>query len=111
MPRRSIRRRDIARQCYSAGQHSWSVDNGLPAFRFPFQRCQDRSMFEGNAELSSLATVLDELTHRVTRNAEAAAAAHDEEVASELFAIERALGGASRRLSRLSVSQDRKARR
>ena len=68
-------------------------------------------MSESNAELSSLATVLDELTRRVTRNAEAAAAAHDEEVASELFAIERALGGASRRLSRLSVSQDRKARR
>jgi hypothetical protein len=68
-------------------------------------------MSESNAELSSLATVLDELTHRVTRNAEAAAAAHDEEVASELFAIERALGGASRRLSRLSMSQDRKARR
>ncbi|HEY6623222.1 MAG: hypothetical protein WB765_01340 [Acidimicrobiales bacterium] len=68
-------------------------------------------MPESNAELSSLATVLDELTRRVTHNAEAAAAAHDEEVASELFAIERALGGASRRLSRLSVSQDRKARR
>lgn len=84
---------------------------GLPAFRFRFQRCQDRSMSESNAELSSLATVLDELTRRVTRNAEVAAAAHDEEVASELFAIERALGGASRRLSRLSASQDRKARR
>jgi hypothetical protein len=53
----------------------------------------------------------DELTRRVTLNAEAAAAAHNEEVASELFAIERALGGASRRLSRLSASQDRKARR
>jgi hypothetical protein len=68
-------------------------------------------MSTSNAELSSLATVLDELTRRVTRNAESAAAAHDEEVASELFAIERALGGASRRLSRLSASQDRKARR
>ncbi len=68
-------------------------------------------MSESNAELSSLATQLDELTRRVTHSAEAAAAAHDEEVASELFAIERALGGASRRLSRLSISQDRKARR
>ncbi len=54
------------------------------------------------AELSSLATALDELTRRVTAHADAAHTAKDGETARELFAIERALTTANRRLARLA---------
>ncbi len=60
------------------------------------------------AELSSLATALDELTRRVTVHAEAAHASKDEETARELFAVERALTGANRRLARLTVGRGRR---
>jgi hypothetical protein len=60
------------------------------------------------AELSSLATALDELTRRVTAHADAADAAKDEETARELFAIERALSGANRRLARLAATLGRR---
>jgi hypothetical protein len=53
-------------------------------------------------ELSSIATALEELTRRVTTHAEAADAAKDDEAANELFAIERSMTGAGRRLSRLT---------
>jgi hypothetical protein len=55
------------------------------------------------AELSSLATALDELTRRIVAIADQAAADHDDETASELFAVERALRGANRRLGRLTA--------
>jgi hypothetical protein len=55
-----------------------------------------------SAELSSLATALDELTRRVTLHAESADSAKDEETARELFAIERSLTSANRRLYRLA---------
>jgi hypothetical protein len=61
-----------------------------------------------SAELSSLATALDELTRRVTVHADAADAAKDDEVARELFAIERALNSANRRLTRLSTTLARR---
>jgi len=57
-----------------------------------------------SAELSSLATALDELTRRVTAHAEAADTAKDEDTARELFAIERALNSANRRLTRLAAT-------
>lgn len=60
------------------------------------------------AELSSLATALDELSRRVTEHADAAQARQDEETARELFAIERALNGANRRLSRLATALSRR---
>jgi len=53
------------------------------------------------AELSSLATALDELTQRITAMADDAASQQREDVASELFEVERALAGASRRLSKV----------
>ncbi|HEV3265895.1 MAG TPA: hypothetical protein VG014_10245 [Acidimicrobiales bacterium] len=56
------------------------------------------------AELSSLATALEDLTRRVTAHADAAVGAKDEDMAKELFAIERALMGASRRLTRLTTA-------
>jgi hypothetical protein len=60
------------------------------------------------AELSSLATALDELSRRITVHADAADLAKDEETARELFAIERSLNSANRRLSRLSITLGRR---
>ncbi|MDQ1397568.1 MAG: hypothetical protein QOG64_2827 [Acidimicrobiaceae bacterium] len=53
------------------------------------------------AELSSLATALDELTSRITAMADDAASQQRDDIASELFEIERALTGASRRLMKV----------
>jgi hypothetical protein len=61
-----------------------------------------------SAELSSIATALDELTRRVTAHADAANSAHDEEMARELFAIERSLAAANRRLGRLALALARR---
>jgi hypothetical protein len=60
------------------------------------------------AELSSLATALEELRQRVTTIADQAASDHDDETASELFAVERALRGANRRLGRLTAPHGRR---
>jgi hypothetical protein len=54
------------------------------------------------AELSSLSSTLQELNDRVTAMAEAAQAQGNEDMAHELFAVERALGGALRRLRRFA---------
>jgi hypothetical protein len=54
------------------------------------------------AELSSLATALEELRARVAALADQARGAEDDDTATELFAIERALTGAVRRLGRLT---------
>jgi phage shock protein A len=54
------------------------------------------------AELSSLSSTLKELNDRVSAMAESAMAAGNEDMARELFAVERALGGALRRLHRFS---------
>jgi hypothetical protein len=55
------------------------------------------------AEISSLATTLEELTRRVSSLADAAQES-EEEVAMELFGVERSLSGALRRLRKLSQS-------
>jgi hypothetical protein len=65
-------------------------------------------MVASSAELSSLATALDELSRRVTAHADAADVAKDEETARELFAIERALNTANRRLAKLSMNLSRR---
>jgi hypothetical protein len=52
------------------------------------------------SELSSLTASLQELTDRITATAERARDAGDEELAQELFAVERGLTGALRRLRR-----------
>jgi len=65
-------------------------------------------MATSSAELSSLATALDELSRRITVHADAADAGKDEETARELFAIERALNSANRRLARLSLTLSRR---
>jgi hypothetical protein len=53
------------------------------------------------AELSSVATALDELTGRITRIADALRDDKREELASPLYEVERALDGARRRLAKL----------
>lgn len=53
------------------------------------------------AELSSLASALEELTRRVTRIADDYAAAKRDDVAAELYRAERALDGARRNLERV----------
>jgi hypothetical protein len=65
-------------------------------------------MVASAAELSSLATALDELSRRVTAHADAADVAKDEETARELFAIERSLNSANRRLAKLSMNLSRR---
>ncbi len=60
------------------------------------------------AELSSLATALDELRQRVASIADRAASEHDDDTASELFAVERALTGAGRRLGRITSAPQRR---
>jgi hypothetical protein len=54
------------------------------------------------AEISSLSSTLKELNDRVSAMAESALATGDEDMSRELFAVERALGGALRRLRRFS---------
>ena len=53
-----------------------------------------------SAEISSLSSTLQELNDRVTALAEQALSRGDEDMAQELFSVERSLGGALRRLRR-----------
>ncbi len=53
-------------------------------------------------ELSSLATALDDLTRRVTTIAEGLANTQSDWAAQDLFAVERSLRGAHRRLATLN---------
>jgi hypothetical protein len=55
-----------------------------------------------NAEISSLSSTLKDLNDRVSVMAESAQASGNEDMARELFAVERALGGALRRLGRFT---------
>jgi hypothetical protein len=64
-------------------------------------------MTSPKAELSSVATALEELTRRLAAMAEAAQADKDDNTSSELFAVERALRGAHRRLQKLTNPRDR----
>jgi len=66
-------------------------------------------MTSSAAELSSLASTLDELTRRITAIADAYVAADHEELALELYAAERALVGAHRRLARVGEADRRLA--
>ena len=52
-------------------------------------------------QLSTIASSLDDLTHRITELADRRADDPDDDVASELYEVERALQHASRRLRRV----------
>ncbi len=55
-----------------------------------------------HAELSSLATIVDDVARRVTTIAERTTGTADDWLATELFHVERSLGDAQRRLTKLS---------
>jgi phage shock protein A len=59
------------------------------------------------AEISSISSSLADLHERVTALAESALARGDEDMAHELIAVERSLGGALRRLRRFMQGQGR----
>jgi hypothetical protein len=59
-------------------------------------------MTTARAELSSITSTLTELTRRVTELAERARDGGEADLATELFAVERGLRGALRRLGRTS---------
>ncbi len=61
-------------------------------------------MSSSTAELSSLATALDELAQRVTAMADACADAKRDDLAAELYQAERALGSAQRSVARAADS-------
>jgi hypothetical protein len=61
---------------------------------------QDAGVPVDRSELSSLTALIEQVTDRITKMADEASAAKEEDVATELFAIERALTGAKRRLVR-----------
>ncbi|HSZ38087.1 MAG TPA: hypothetical protein VK773_13415 [Acidimicrobiales bacterium] len=61
------------------------------------------------AEISSLSSTLQELHERVTAMAEGALARGDEDMAHELIAVERSLGGALRRLRRFGQGSGRRS--
>ena len=52
------------------------------------------------SELSSLTALIEQAADRITKMAEEASKSREDDVATELFAIERALSGARRRLIR-----------
>ncbi|MCP3853238.1 MAG: hypothetical protein GY724_29945 [Actinomycetia bacterium] len=58
-------------------------------------------MSSDRAQLSSVSTALEDLTSRITESAERHVGTADEDIASELFEIERSMRAAGRRLSRL----------
>ncbi len=58
-------------------------------------------MSSSAAELSSVATVLEELSQRVTAIADGYAEARRDDVANELYRVEQALSGARRSLSKV----------
>jgi hypothetical protein len=62
---------------------------------------QNGEMAPDLAELSSITSSLDQITRRVAAIAEQANESGDETVSAELFSVERALQGATRRLGRL----------
>jgi hypothetical protein len=65
-------------------------------------------MTASSAELSSLATALDELTTRITAIADSYASDDRDELAADLYAVERALIGAQRRLTKVIDADQRR---
>ncbi|MGD0742417.1 MAG: hypothetical protein ABSA31_03895 [Acidimicrobiales bacterium] len=59
------------------------------------------------SELASMAESIEALARRVGKMGDAAKARKEDETAAELYAVERALAGATRRLSRLINSPRR----
>lgn len=60
-----------------------------------------RSMAKSPAELSSISAALDELSERIAKIAEQMSGSGQNDIAYELFEVERSLTPAQRRLARL----------
>lgn len=60
------------------------------------------------AQLSSMATALDDLASRLTALAEASSGTDDDWVAKELFEVERSLAEARRRLAKVTATLGRR---
>lgn len=65
------------------------------------------AMSDVRAELSSITSMFSELTRRVTALAERARDGADEELAADLFSVERGLSGSLRRLERATGTERR----
>ncbi|MCP4957642.1 MAG: hypothetical protein GY925_00070 [Actinomycetia bacterium] len=70
----------------------------------PRAPCNNALVPTSSAELGSISTLLDELRQRVTTAADAMVDTDKEDVASELFEVDRALRMAIRRLEKASRS-------
>lgn len=57
------------------------------------------------AELSSVTTALEDLTRRITEMADGYATGRREDLATELYAVERQLRNATRRLAKVVASE------
>jgi hypothetical protein len=66
---------------------------------------QDGEVPLQTAELSSIASILEQVTARITAMAESAHAAHEGELARDLFGVERSLTTAKRRVDKLANSK------
>jgi len=67
--------------------------------------CHDRDMPVARSELSSLNSALEELTRRVSEFGDIAHREKHDELAADLFAVERSLRGATRRLNRIGGAE------
>ncbi len=65
--------------------------------------------FAPGAQLSSMATALDDLASRLTALAETTSGTDDDWMAKELFEVERSLGEARRRLAKVTTTLDRRS--
>jgi hypothetical protein len=63
---------------------------------------KDDAVAIDRSELSSISALLEQVTQRITAMGESAEAQRADDVAKELYAAERALEGARRRLTRLA---------
>jgi hypothetical protein len=98
-----IRTRELKRISDFAPSQIESSEHGTKRSQWreePRPMGQDELVPIDRSELSSLAGLIEQVTDRITKMAEDASAAKEETTASELFAIERALSSAKRRLVR-----------
>ena len=77
------------------------VTQGRESARNPFRRRHTVAMALDIAQLSSLSTALEDITRRVTEMAEEYHGSPREDVAADLYEVERHLQAASRRLRSL----------
>lgn len=78
-----------------------AIDRTAGAAESLYEISQNADVSSAMAELSSISTGLEELSKRVTVIAEGFAGSRRDDLAAELYRVERALGSASRTLGRV----------